>query len=448
MNQTITPNLLNNITSFVLNSSNTSLPKNSKFIMKLSLLDWITVLICGRDEKVSSILRNIAINEGGKTESTVFGLERKFPARLAALVNGTTSHALDYDDTHFCYVGHPSTVIIPASLAIAEKIGSNFDEFLNACLIGAETSCRIGGWIGMNHYKFGFHNTATIGIFGATLSCCRLLNLNQKQTIYAIGIAASKASGLKSQFGTMGKPYHAGMAASNAVESAFLAKEGFVSSPYSFAGEQSFAKTHLGQFNNIFIDDLGKSFIFDDVLHKYHACCHGLHATIESLKKIIKNNQNINKNQIKKINVFINPKWLKVCNILTPKTGLEIKFSFRMICSLVFFGYDTAALDTYSDKLCKEKKLVLIRDKVFVNEDLELNDTSSKVEVVLENQKIYSNEFDISINPSNKKRHQNLMSKTSSLLGENQALSLWEFIENEIALPTRWIESYFINKNT
>ena len=433
--------ILDELCLFALDTKSKDLPHNIKNIIKLSIADWISVLIAGNNEPVSKIIKNLIKQENGNAESTIIGLEKKFPTRAASLVNGTVSHSLDYDDTHFCYVGHPSVSVLPASLALSEKINATFNEFLEASLIGVESNCRIGLWIGMEHYKKGFHNTSTIGVFGATLASCRLLKLNFEQTKNAIGIASSKASGLKAQFGTMGKPYHAGISASSGVESALLAKEGFVSSTSSFYGEQGFAKTHFGEFNIKSFDNLGKIFIFDDVLHKYHACCHGLHSTIEAIEKIKKKNK-FQVNEITKINVLINPKWLKVCNIESPTSGLEIKFSFKMICALVLQNYNTASLDTYSDIACSDVSLLSIKEKVIVNGDIKLNDTSAQVEIILKNNKPITDFFDISVIQSYDIRKNKLLSKISSLLGEKNSNSLWNFLNEESKLPSEWIQNY------
>ncbi len=155
-------------------------------------------------------------------------------------MNGATSHALDYDDTHFGHVGHPSVGIYPAALAVAEETGASAAAVADAFLLGAEASVRIGMLLGAVHYNRGFHQTATAGAFGATVAAGRLYGLNRAQMRAAIGLCATRASGLKSQFGTMGKPYNAGIAAANGVECAALARAGFTSADDGLEGPQGF----------------------------------------------------------------------------------------------------------------------------------------------------------------------------------------------------------------
>ena len=134
------------------------------------------------------------------------------------MVNGAISHALDYDDTHFAHVGHLSVGIYPAVLAIAEQTDATASQVVAAFLVGAEAAIRTGCLLGTAHYNKGFHQTATAGAFGATLAAGRLLNLDEAALRHALGLCASRAAGLKSQFGTMGKPVNAGLSASNGVE--------------------------------------------------------------------------------------------------------------------------------------------------------------------------------------------------------------------------------------
>src|SRR5262249_49548548 len=141
-------------------------------------------------------------------------------------------------------VGHPSVAIMPAALAAAEETDASGAALADAFLLGAEASVRLGMELGRAHYQRGFHQTATAGAFGATLAARRLTGLDATQLRHALSLIATRASGLKSQFGTMGKPFNAGIAAANGVEAAALAKRGFVSCDDGVAGPQGFIDTH------------------------------------------------------------------------------------------------------------------------------------------------------------------------------------------------------------
>ena len=173
---------------------------------KLSFYDWLVVSCAASAEPLAVIMRDFIASDGGNSIATVTGASEKFPARAAALANGAISHALDYDDTHFAYVGHPSVAIFPAALAAGEEVGASASDVCKAFLLGAEASCRIGMILGRRHYDAGFHQTSTSGCFGATLAAARLYQLDRSALRAALGLASTRASGLKSQFGTMGNP--------------------------------------------------------------------------------------------------------------------------------------------------------------------------------------------------------------------------------------------------
>src|SRR6476660_4969550 len=136
----------------------------------VSLFDWLVCARAGADQELSRIMRDFVREEGGKPVATIVGEGDKYPARAAALANGSISHALDYDDTHFAHIGHPSVAVAPVALAAAEQVDASAAALRDAFLLGAEASCRIGVVLGRDHYQRGFHQTATSGAFGATIA--------------------------------------------------------------------------------------------------------------------------------------------------------------------------------------------------------------------------------------------------------------------------------------
>jgi len=278
------PSILGDVLALAMLPSD-SIPTVPRGLAKLSLFDWLVVGKAGSTEPVSRIVSDFIMEEGGEPQSSVFGLPLKLPARAAAMANGTISHALDYDDTHFAHVGHLSVGIMPAALAVGEAVNASGTSVLEAFIIGAEAACRIGITFGRQHYEAGFHQTATAGAFGATIAAGRLMGLSSVEMQMALGIVSTRASGLKSQFGTMGKPFNAGIAASNGVEAVKLASRGFISSDDGLSGPQGFIQTHSHNpnYREAWIDAPPARFIFEDNKYKLHACCHGTHAMIEAL---------------------------------------------------------------------------------------------------------------------------------------------------------------------
>ncbi|MEQ9243824.1 MmgE/PrpD family protein [Roseovarius indicus] len=354
------------------------LPKHELQLARYSLLDWATCGVAGIGEPLAEKLRQLADREGGKPVASVFGGAR-VPARMAALVNGATSHALDYDDTHFAHVGHLSVGIYPAALAAGEDQAASVEEVVEAFLVGAEVAIRVGVVLGSAHYNLGFHQTATAGAFGATAAAGRLYGLDKDQMRTALSLCATRASGLKSQFGTMGKPYNAGIAAANGVECAQLAGLGFTSADDGLMGVQGFFETHTPQPDPEagWVTPPPETFLFRDNKYKLHACCHGLHAMIEALSEV-REAETLALSDIEALHLRTAPRWLRVCNNPAPRTGLEAKFSYKWLAGMTLRGDQTGSDRTYTDDICTDTELAAFADKVTVEGDESLTDAQAE----------------------------------------------------------------------
>lgn len=395
--------------------------EGAREMMRLSLLDWAACGVAGQAEPVARLTRAMALEDGGAAEAAVIGTATRLPARAAALVNDATSHALDYDDTHFAHIGHPSVAVLPAALAVAQGTGATGAAFLDAALVGVEASIRVGIWLGRAHYQAGFHQTATAGAFGAALAAARLLGCDRQQVTQVLGLAATRASGLKSQFGTMGKPYNAGIAAANGVEAALLVARGFVSNPEGLEGAQGFGPTHHGQADLSALDGLGADWLFETVSHKFHACCHGTHAALEALGKL----RGFSADEVTAVAITTHPRWLSVCNIDMPRTGLEAKFSYRLTAAMALARLDTGALDSFADALCADPDLVALRDRVEVRSDDTLSETAARVVVRTRDGGEHRAEHDLDAPIPLDERRKKLRAKAVSLLGAKREAALW-----------------------
>ena len=388
------------------------------FFSKMSMIDWCGVAYAAKEEPVSKIVTKLIDEEQTKGLSRLISNGKEVSAKSAAFVNGTIGHALDYDDTHFLFTGHPTASAFPTALALGEELGSSIDEIMLAYMCGVEISTRLGHILGYSHYNKGFHQTATSGAFGATLVASKLLKLDAKQIENALGIVSTRASGLKSQFGTMGKPFHAGIAASNGIEAAKLSKLGFVSCENGIECNQGFLKTHAWDetLPEAAINGLGKDFLFPEIKYKFHACCHGLHAFLEALDEL-KTKNNFNPDSIEKISIQTQPSWLQVCNIDSPKTGLEAKFSYRLTAAMSLHGVDTGRLDSYNDEICFNEKIVETRDKVEVIPNDKMTNTEALIELK-DGTEIYKNSHDLNNKIENELLQKKILTKSSSLLSD------------------------------
>ena len=208
-----------------------ALPEEVRTLARQCVLDYFGVALAGADDPLVTILLDELAEAGGAAQAGIIGHKARLPALSAALLNGAIGHALDYDDVNLAMPGHPSVAILPGLLALAEARQSSGREVIAAFVAGYETACRIGSALRPGHYNLGFHATGTVGSFGAAAACARLLGFDAEATARALGIAGTQAAGLKAQFGTMCKPFHAGKASQSGLLAARLAARGFSSRP-------------------------------------------------------------------------------------------------------------------------------------------------------------------------------------------------------------------------
>lgn len=404
------------ITDQLLKFAQAEVPQAASAMMRLSLFDWAACGIAGAREDDFAEVTQIQKAMGAGTSTLLGGGTASAPG--AALINGTLSHALDYDDTHFAHIGHPSVAVIPAVLALAEDVQADLDAVIDAATLGVEASILVGLWLGRDHYQVGYHQTATAGAFGAVMGACRLLELDKKQLRHALGLCATMASGLKSQFGTMGKPLNAGLAARTGVEAALWAQAGMTGAQDGLAGPLGFGPTHHGQMQDVTLP--GKDWRILEISHKFHACCHGLHAMLEALR-----DNNISADEIETIHIRTHPRWMTVCNIEDPKTGLAAKFSYKQTAAMALLGQDTGTIANFTDAGTQDAHIIALRAKVKVSEEARLTETQTEVSLTLQNGAIRRLRHDLLAPMPQDVRAEKLRVKAAGLLGDAQADVLW-----------------------
>ena len=334
---------------------------------KQCLLDWFAVTVAGAQEELTDILVREAIEDGAKGMASLVGRSETTLPSTAALINGAASHALDYDDVNFAMHGHPTVTVVPALLALGEQRKASGRLFVESFVAGYETAGRIGLLVEPSHYAKGFHATATVGSFSATAAAGRMLGLDDKQLAVAFGIAATQAAGLKSNFGTMCKPLHAGTASEHGLRAARLAAKGFTARGDSLECDQGFASSQGDHLNTD--DALGEppsGWHLRNNLFKYHAACYMTHAPIECAKEI-RLKSNFPPERVKKIVLRLDAAADKVCNIPNPTSGLEAKFSLRQTVAMALTGVNTASLEAYNASITQEPRIKALRDKLDID---------------------------------------------------------------------------------
>ncbi len=355
--------------------------RSARQLMRQCVLDWIAVTLAARDEPLVATLAACLEEEGAAPQASVLGRAQRLSCLQAALLNGTASHALDYDDVNYALMGHPTVPVLPALLALAEHRGLEGDALLAAFLAGYEFECRVGLAVGPSHYARGFHATATVGALGAAVGCAHLLGLGSGQMAHAVGMAVTQTAGLKSMFGTDCKPLHAGNAARTGLLSALLAARGFTSRPDSLECAQGFAATHADSLNaEAALAEPALGLHLRANLFKYHASCYETHATIEATASL-RREHGLWPDTVKSLEIRVNPYCDRICNIVEPDTGLQAKFSLRQTAAFALAGVDTADIASFNDATVRAPEAVATRAKCQVVLDAAVPASQSVVRV-------------------------------------------------------------------
>ena len=360
------------------------IPEDIRTWARHCVLDYVACGVAGASDVLSGILFAELSEQGGRESATILGHVGRLPVASAALVNGAASHALDFDDVNLAMPGHPSVAILPALLALGEEQGSSGADVLTAFVAGYELQCRLGRVLAPGHYDgLGFHATATIGSFGAAAACAHLLKLEKPGFAVALGIAGTQAAGLKSMFGTMCKPLHAGKASYHGLLAAKLASRGFTSRTDVIECQQGFANTHSPDFHPERASETpAHGWYIRGNLFKFHAACYMVHSSIEAARDL-REQFGVDLGQVERIRVEIEQSCDRICNIPAPRTGLEAKFSLRLATAMGLAGLDTGRLSTFSEAVAEDPDLVRLRDKVSIEFRTGIPNTVAAVELLL-----------------------------------------------------------------
>jgi 2-methylcitrate dehydratase PrpD len=266
---------------------------------------------------------------------------------------------------------------------------------MTAFVAGYELQCRLGLALAPGHYNaLGFHATGTLGSFGAAAACAHLLRLDEAQFATALGIAGTQAAGLKSMFGTMCKPLHAGKAAYHGLFAARLAQRGFTARGDIIECAQGFARTHSPDwYPERALATPPHGFHILSNLFKYHAACYMTHAPIEAARKL-RDQHGLRPEQITRIKLRLDETCDRICNIPAPRTGLEAKFSLRLTTAMALAGVDTGGLESYSEQTAADPTLIALRDKVEFDFCSGVSNTLADMQLVLTDGRTVGTSYD------------------------------------------------------
>jgi 2-methylcitrate dehydratase PrpD len=353
--------LTNYVGTFVTQSKYQEIPAEVMELGKKSILDALGLALAGSRAESGSISRRYVEQAGvcnGK--ATIMGSAQRTSPRFAALVNGISIHADDFDDTQLAaakdrvygLLMHPTVPVLPAIFALAEQSTVTGKEWMLAYQVGAEVECKIAEAISPRHYQDGFHTTGTCGPFGSAAACAKLLKFDLSKTLRALGLAASQSGGVRENFGTMTKPFQAGHAAESGLVSAELVALGWTAAEQILEADRGFFHASGGSYDpSAIMDRLGNPWTFASpgVSLKPYPSGSLTHPAMTELARLMEVH-NLEAAQVEKVDIGANHNMTTTLLHHQPKTGLEAKFSMEF-CLAILLLERKAGLGQFSDKV-------------------------------------------------------------------------------------------------
>ena len=332
-----------------------------------SILDMLGVTLPGLGEPPARIAARLAASDGAAPVASQVGTRLRTSMEWATFVNGIAAHALDYDDVSYAVIGHPSVVVLPAVLAVAEATGASGASVLTAYVGGVEVMARLARALGEQHYLAGWHMTATAGCFASAAAAAKLLGLDGSGIQTALGIAASSAAGLQLNFGTMTKPFHAGHAGRCGVNAARLAGAGFTANPDVFNGARGFLAAYGADPARAEADlALGAPFELEapGLGIKRYPCCYGTHRALDGILSLVEQH-GLSGSDVAHAEVSAPPGELQPLIHPRPCSGLEGKFSMQYaLAAAVLDG--AVGLSSFEDAMVARPEIQALLPRIDV----------------------------------------------------------------------------------
>jgi 2-methylcitrate dehydratase PrpD len=344
-------NATTRLAEFVVKTTLRDCPDVALAVTRRAALDTIGVTLAGAAEPVARAVRAVARAEGGVPLCTVLGTSLRTSPTWAALANGAAGHAHDFDDTSFALLGHPSVPLLATALAVAEAETADGAAVALGYVIGFEIDAALGIALNPDHYTRGWHATSSIGTLGCAAAAARIMALDVAQTRHALGIATSMASGLKENFGSMTKPYHAGHAAHSGVLAAALAREGLTASEAALDGRQGYAAAFSATtLADTALDGLGQRWQLaaSGIAVKPYPSCALTHSAIDALIAL-REAHSLQPAQIAAVEVGVNRVTPDVLRHARPSSALERKFSMEF-CAAAALARGAVTLGDFEDR--------------------------------------------------------------------------------------------------
>ena len=352
--------LTREVTAFVLETGYEGIPSEVIELGKKSMLDGLGLALSGAVAETGVILKKYLEQQGLSGQTTVIGTGLRVQERFAAFANGVGVHADDYDDTQLAVqkdrvyglLTHPTAPCLPAALAVSEKHDQSGQELISAYNLGLEVETKISEAMSPRHYQHGFHSTATCGVFASTSAVAKLYGLDSDTTTRALAIAGSQAAGLRENFGTMTKPFHAGRAAEAGVIAADLAQAGWTATDKILESPRGFFQAHGGGYElDALHGKLGNPWTFMDpgVSIKPHPSGSLTHPGMTKMLELVLEHD-IQPGDVEKVDVGTNHNMPNALIHHRPTDELQAKFSMEF-CMAILLLERRGALPEFTDEV-------------------------------------------------------------------------------------------------
>lgn len=371
------------LAAYVASTQLEAIPQDVRHEAHRALLNYVGCALGGSRERAVDIAVRALAAYCGQPIARVLGRSDRCDPLHAALLNGISSHVHDYDDTTPKNYIHPSSPVASALLAYASTQAVSGADFLLAFILGFEAESRVGNAVYPAHYDAGWHITGTAGVFGAAAAIGRLLGLPVQNMVWALGLAATQAAGLREMFGSMGKAFHPGRSAQSGYIAALLAREGFTGSDTGIEGPRGFAAVQAARYDLSRVTSrLGVDFDLRENTYKPFPCGIVIHPTIDACIRIHRS-RSIEPGDIAAVRLRVAPLVLDLCNKKHISVGLEGKFSVYHAAAIGLVR-GKAGLREFSDETVNDPDVKAVREgKVSATADPAIAEDAVAVEVEL-----------------------------------------------------------------
>jgi len=390
-------NVTAKIAEFVMNAKYETIPLKALETGKLAVRDCLGVALAGSKEEDAKICAEIARQEGAKEEASVIGQGFKSSALQAAFANGTAAHAMDFDHS-FTLMGQPTAPIIPAVLALGESLGVSGRQLIEAYATGFEVTGKLAHSLRDSKHD-GWHAPSTLGSFGAAAGCAKLLGLNAAKIEMALGIAASMASGVVSNFGTMTKPLHVGLGARNGVLAAKLAQGGYTANAQAIEAGMGFYKVFHGEtaIHTEAVEELGKSYALesDGIRIKPYPCGGLTHQAIDTVLDF-RAKHGVTAEMVESIDVDVMRHTFERIIFKVPQNGIQGKFCMPYLLARAIID-GRVFIDAFTDAAVRDPNVLKLAERIQMRLDnnlpsRDLGSRPCRVTLRLKNGQTYSRE--------------------------------------------------------